>query len=673
MKWSRSIAFVTATLISLVLGRQSFAEDLGEFTIKNDWITLSDGVKVAVTFFLPESASEGATVPALLEMLPYRKDDLFKGLDYSLYPYFARRGFAMAKVDIRGTGSSFGSLPDREYSDVELRDAEEIIEELAAMSWCNGRVGMWGISWGGFNALQVAMRQPRHLYAVLAAHASDDLFHDDVHYIDGVLHVDEYALSINHINGFLRSPDYAIDDAYFKERFDATPWLFTYLKHNQDGEFWRGRSLRWQYERIRVPVFLIGGLYDGYKDTIPRVLEHLNVPVKAVIGPWNHAWPDNAGIGPNWEWRAEAVKWWDRWLRDERPEDMKSKASGAPEKSFRFFLRDAYAPDSSLKMVPGQWCESTWPPDDRQIKRQTYFPDLRGNLKKSLAATKPGMHSLKTRPSAGIELGHWWGELTPDMRAVDAFSLVYDSDVIEKTTPIVGTAEARLLAAADAKDANWIVRLEDVHPDGSVSLVTGGALNASQRSDRLAPSSLTPGQAEELSVPLHFTTWTFEPGHRIRLAISNSAFPMLWPSSGLTHSELHVGTRMTALTLPVWRGNGPDEPGPQMEPPTPRDAPSKEVVSYDFSSVAPPRHQVIHDSVEGSVRVENEQSGSFTVGDESQPQGAVTIDTFRKTAYKTHDANPADSSFSGTAEYRLNRKGEADLALSEIRYRTEIN
>lgn len=163
----------------------------------------------------------GEHFPVLFEMLPYRKDDSFYIGDYPIYSYFARAGFIMAKVDVRGTGSSEGAVPCREYSDDEIEDAIEVIDQLAGRDDANGMVGMWGISWGGFNAIQVAMRRPDHLHAVAAFHASDDLFHDDVRFIDGAFHINHYALEIDHELGLPATPEYIIDARYLKERFCA--------------------------------------------------------------------------------------------------------------------------------------------------------------------------------------------------------------------------------------------------------------------------------------------------------------------------------------------------------------------------------------------------------------------------------------------------------------------
>ena len=157
-----------------------------------DWIPMKDGVRLAVNLYMPEGAKAGDKFPVILEYLPYRKDDWTLARDWGLHSYFVRRGYISARVDIRGTGASEGNPPDREYSDQELQDGLQVIDWLAHQPWSTGNVGMMGISWGGFNSIQMAGLHPPALKAIIAMCATEDLFHDDIHYIDGLMHADEY-------------------------------------------------------------------------------------------------------------------------------------------------------------------------------------------------------------------------------------------------------------------------------------------------------------------------------------------------------------------------------------------------------------------------------------------------------------------------------------------------
>jgi len=603
-----------------------------EFTIESDWLTMKDGVRLSVTFFKPSPRYPGEKFPVLFEFLPYRKDDSFYLRDYPLYSYFVRRGFIMAKVDIRGTGSSEGIVPPREYSEQELADAVEIIDQLSKLPDSNGRVGMWGISWGGFNSIQVAMRQPPALKAILAIDASDDLFHDDVHYIDGAYHVDAYELSIDHENGLPRTPDYKLDEDYFRNRFNAYPWFLTYLKQQKDGDFWRRNSLRWNYDKIRIPAYLIGGLLDGYRDSVPRMLENMKIPIKAEIGPWVHAWPDNGVPGPNYEWRHEAVRWWDYWL--------KNRDTGIlDDPRFTVFIREGHGPDLNLNMTPGHWACTDWPiPGTSWMK---FFPGKDYQLQTQ--PDKPAVEALRYIPSYGIATGFWWGEPTGDMRPDDAGCLVFNSPVLEHQFVIVGFPKVHLRVSAEAPLAHWIVRLEDVQPDGTVSLVTGALLNGSQRLSRLSPELLTPDETYDVEIEMHFTTWTFKPGHRLRLAVSNALFPMIWPTPYPMITKLLVGNKASYLELPVIPLQ--ERKGPSFRAPEPRE---QRPDAHYLGGEGWPHgiYELKKDLWSSTVSVVWQGTNDFEI------QGCRYL-TYEKNYFETNDENPAQSCFCGEAGHRI--------------------
>lgn len=347
----------------------------------------------------------------------------------------------------------------------------------------------------------------------------------------------------------LATPDYKLDEAYFQHRFNAYPWFLTYLKQQEDGDFWRRNSLRWQYDKIQVPCYLIGGFLDGYRDSIPRMLESMNVPIKAEIGPWNHAWPDTGEPGPNYEWRHEAVR--------------------------------------------------------------------------------------------------WWGEPTGDMRPDDAGSLVFDGPRLEQGFEMVGFPKVRLRISADASLAHWIARLEDVNPNGTVSLVTGALLNGSQRQSRLKPEPLVPGRVYDLEFDLHFTTWTFKPGHRVRLAISNSLFPMIWPTPGPMITTLFMGDENTSLELPVVPQIKRKEPA--FRPPEPREE-RPDARSLGGDSWPQGRYEKKQDPWKGITSVEWIGSSDYEIRGRK-------YSVSERNYYETNEERPAGSAFHGKASHRLELNG----------------
>jgi hypothetical protein len=621
-----------------------------EFKMETSWLKMSDGTRLSVTSYKPVPREPGEKFPVIFEFLPYRKDDGGYIGTYSLYAYFVRRGFIMTRVDIRGTGASEGIFPLREYSEQELDDAVEIIGQLSRWPESNGNVGMWGISWGGFNAIQAAMRQPPALKAILAACATDDLYHDDVHYIDGALHVDEWAFWFDHSKAIPRSPDYPLDEDYFKERFESYPGLLTYLKEQKDGDFWRKNSLRWQYDKIRIPCYLIGGLLDGYRDSIPRMLENMKVPVKAEIGPYNHAWPDDGTPGPNYEWRHEAVRFWDQWL--------KGKNMGVlDDPRLAVFLREGHAPDAALAMTPGRWIAGNWPIPGTTWRK--LFPAENHQLRADRSAQ--AKESLYYDPTYGINTGLWWGEPTADMRPDDAGSLVFDSPPLGKGFEIVGFPQVRLRVSADAPLVNWVARLEDVFPDGRVSLVAGALLPGAQRNSRLEPEALIPGIFYDLEFEMHFTTWTFKPGHRIRLSVSNSLFPMIWPTPYLMTTQLMTGTEATRIELPVIPPKEREKPA--FKAPEIREERGD---ARDLGGGAWPIgfFEWRRDLSKGTVGVEWRGTSTWEIKD-------CRYHATEKNTYETEEKDPARSRFLGEDSDRIELPGRILYLLTNIEIRSD--
>jgi putative CocE/NonD family hydrolase len=507
--------------------------------IVKTFIPMKDGVRLAVTLYMPDGHGAKQRFPALLEYLPYRKDDGTAFRDYGNHAYFAKRGFVGARVDIRGFGASGGTPTDREYSAQEQQDGDAIIAWLARQPWSNGKVGMFGISWGGFNSIQMALRKPPALKAILAVEATEELFTEDVHDMDGVFHFDEFELTMDLDQGRSGAPDFSLDESVIGPRMDSSPWSLNYLKHQRDDAFWRAPIVH-PIEQLQVPAFLIGGYQDGYRDSIPRMLEKVKAPLKAWIGPWNHNFPNGSDYGPLYEWRDQAVRWFDYWL--------KGRDTGVlQDPRLLVYIQHSHPPDSQLKEVPGEWRADEWPP--RGLAPTTYY--LQPEHRLATQDRETGRDDLRYVPSIGVEAGFWWGELLTDQRPIDAYSLVYDSDVLGDDVAILGRPRVTLQAAADAPLANWFVRLSDVAPDGQVTLVTGAGINGAQRNSTSHPEDLVPGKVYPLSIDLHLASWVFPKGHRIRIAVSNALWPMLWPTPyPMTTSLMMGGSEASRVVLP---------------------------------------------------------------------------------------------------------------------------
>jgi predicted acyl esterase len=598
------------------------------------WIPMKDGVRLAATLYMPTGANPGEKFPVLLEYLPYRKDDGTAAGDYPKHAYFARRGYVSVRVDIRGFGASEGVPPEREYSEQEQADGEQVIAWLAHQAWSNGNVGMFGISWGGFTALQMAMRHAPGLKAIIAVDATAELFHDDVHYIDGMAHIDEFELNMDMAEGWVGAPDYSLDEKVLGPRFDSPPWSLLYLKHQHDGPFWRDRVR--PLSEITIPSFLIGGLQDGYRDNVPDMLMQSKAPIKAIVGPWNHSFPNDADFGPRVEWRDQAVRWFDYWL--------KGRDTGVrDDPRLVIYMQHWHPPDPNLESVPGEWRrEEVWPP--ASAKNSTLFLQTNHTLSDALAGQ--ATHELKYVPTIGVEAGFWWGELLSDPRPVDAFSLVYDSAPLENEVAILGRPRALLRASATAPQANWFARLSDVAPDGTVTQITGAGINGAQRESISEPRDLEPGKVYPLEIEMHLTSWVFPKGHRIRVAVSNALWPMVLPTPYAMTTSLALGRNDgSRIVLPVVPVHG--TPAPEFSSPQPMEE-RMDIKSEGFPW--PGEWTVERDEAHQKTTVHWKGKDGY-----KYPWGMQ--DDFESLTYEGDDAHPETCSVRGEAESVFTLKG----------------
>jgi uncharacterized protein len=596
--------------------------------LENVWIPMKDGIRLAATLYVPTGAKAGERFPALLEYLPYRKDDDEAVRDFGTHTYFAKRGYVGARVDIRGFGASEGAPPGREYSQQEQQDAEQVIAWLASQPWSNGNVGMLGISWGGFNAIQMALRRPPALKAILAAAATDELFKEDVHYIDGVFHVDEFELTMDLDQGRTGAPEFSLEEAAIGPRMDSEPWSLTYMKHQRDGAFWRAPLQ--PIDTLKVPAFLIGGLQDGYRDSIPRMLEKVKAPLKAWIGPWNHGFPNDSDYGPLYEWRDQAVRWFDYWL--------KGRDTGVlSDPKLIVYQQHWRAPGSQPQDLPGEWRAETWPPAGAAAATLYLQPEHR----LSWEHAGSGRDQLRNVPSSGVEAGFWWGELLTDQRPVDAYSLTYDSAVLAEDIAILGLPRVILQVSADAPLADWFVRLSDVAPDGGVTMVTGAGINGAQRDSMAEPKDLIPGKLYTLSMDLHLASWVFPKGHRIRVAVSNALWPMNWPTPfPMTTSVMLGGSAASSVMLPRVPVRGPA--APPLAPPDTVEEPAG--IKHSGGSAWPGSWTVLRDQV-------NQRSTVTWTGTTASVYPWGRFDHSERLTYDIDDAHPDLARVQGDSEY----------------------
>jgi predicted acyl esterase len=499
-------------------------------------LPMNDGIVLAATLYRPATA---AKVPCLLEALPYRKDDVTMSYTSEYVRLRDEFGYAVCRVDLRGTGSSEGLATD-EYPAREQDDLVDVIAWLAAQPWCNGSIGMLGTSYSGFNSIQVAMRRPPALKAIIPIYATDDRYTDDVHYMGGarrLLDIIDYPTYMISMNALPPLPEVFGDgwrDEWRKRLDQGTPWLLRWCAEQTNSAYWRHGSLRPDYRAITAATMIVAGWADGYRNNslrTYRALADAGTPVRLLIGPWSHMSAQSALPGPHVDLVPEMARWFDRWLRD-------TDNGIDTEPGIVYFGRSSYPPEPDAGYLNGQWqAESTWP--------SARFAD----------ASRPlGGGVISHRPIAGTGTAAWnscagtlpYGQPT-DQRYDDAASLMWEWPA--GGTEILGHAALALRLGSDEPVATVSAKLSDVAPDGTATLITRALLNLTHRAGSVDPRPLPVGEDIDVWVEFEATSWTFAEGHRLRLAVTG----MDWPNTIAAPRPftLTVNGDASTLTLPT--------------------------------------------------------------------------------------------------------------------------
>jgi uncharacterized protein len=520
--------------------------------VETAWIPLADGRRLAARLFLPRTASEHP-VPVVVEYIPYRRRDGTRLGDEAMHRWFAANGYAAVRVDIAGMGDSDG-LMDDEYVTREQDDALEVIAWLAVQPWSSGSVGIIGISWGGFNGLQIAARRPPALKAIITLCSTVDRYHGDVHYTGGCLNEEnlEWGAVLFTMNGFPPDPAIVGEDRWrdlWRARIEAAALApADWLEHQTRDDFWRHGSVIEDYSAIEVPVLAVSGWVDGYTRVVFDLVENLDVPRKGIIGPWGHKYPQDGVPGPAIGFLQEAKRWWDRWLLGQNTE-----VESDPD--MRMWLQEPHEPLSHIDVRPGQWIGfDTWP--SPEVSTLT----LRLGTDGSLGATgDESTRSVCSPVTTGLAAGQWCAygqgkiapELATDQRADDLGSLVYETETLTSTVHIAGEPVVSLRASSDQPSAFVAVRLSGVHPDGTVERLSYGVFNLCHHSGHEFPSPLVPGVPVDVTFKLKPIAQTVPAGHRLRVSVSTSYWPMIWPSPhAATVTVHHMGSHIVLPTHP---------------------------------------------------------------------------------------------------------------------------
>jgi predicted acyl esterase len=584
-------------------------------------IPVRDGSWLAATLYLPDESA--GPQPCLVEALPYRKDDLTSSYAESYRSLCERHGYAVARIDVRGTGSSPGDALD-EYQAAEQRDLPDAFAWLAAQDWCDGQIGMWGTSYSGFNSLQIAMERPPELKAICAIYATDDRWTDDVHWRGGALRLVDLVDYCHYMTPMCVLPPVPAvwGESWYDEwqrRLETNePWVLTWLRENRHGPYWDHGSVRLGgttsgYERIDCPVMIVAGWADGYRNNSFRTAAELarhGVPHRLLAGPWAHADPTTAMPGPRIDFESELVAWFDHWLRGE----------GEHQDRLDVFVRSSTRPEIDLDLHDGRWVT---------------LPSLPPVTEATLDLAAPV--TLAVAPDVGTAAwidcaGHLpWG-LSGDQRLDDERSLTWE--VEPPPASVVGHPVFRARLWATEPAASISVKLCDVFPDGTSALVSRGTLDLAYReSVHGPPAPLVPGREVEVEVRLDACAYRWTPGNTLRVSVAGAD----WPNTIAPPAPVSMTLRTASLTLPFLDGEFPE---PTFGPGAPHSSETTEGVGWSI------HHDVLTRTTSATTRSDSHYSTPYGGTAHELYLGEVSVDT-RTFAQRAHATTVFDLAWPG--------------------------
>ena len=564
---------------------------------RNIEIPMRDGAVLRADLTRPDA---DGPFPTLLERTPYNKDGGSE-VGIGAPEFFAQRGYAVLIQDVRGRFASEGEFyPFRDDGAGVRRDGYDTIEWLAAQPWCNGRVGTIGGSYSGATQYRAALSRPPHLRAMFVRQCSADFQREWV-YRDGAFELG-FSLYWAHtvternlphlVTGdelqrqqlLLRQAGEEMDDWYAKLPLYPCPfleglsdWHNTWLDRPEAGPYWWPLNIEKYHDQTQTPTYHQGSWFDIFlAGTLKNYIgmkhhartEEARRSQKLIIGPWIHGSPNiNKHVVGEFDFGADAAQdfnrmrlpWFDYWLKDVDSGVM-------DEPPVRIFV-----------MGRNQWrTAADWPPPETRYAN--FY--LHGGSSGSVGSLNDG--TLSAAPPEGSEnpdsflydpcdpvptlggntLGIPSGVV--DQRPVDARCLTYTSAPLQEELEVTGPVKAVLFGMSSATDTDWVVRLNDVHPDGYSRPVCDGILRARYRESFEHPQLLDPGKVYRFEVDLWATSNAFLPGHRIRVVVTSSSFPRFdrnLNTGGPIHKEaagqaaintvLHDALRPSHIVLPV--------------------------------------------------------------------------------------------------------------------------
>ncbi|MBK8047531.1 MAG: CocE/NonD family hydrolase [Anaerolineales bacterium] len=455
-----------------------------------------------------------------------------------------------------------------EYTDDEINHCIQVIDQIAHHPNCDGNVGMLGTSWSAINSLMVAAHPacPPALKAVLAMCGTDDRFNDDVHYKGGAMMQDNAGWAASMWGWLSAPPDPLVVGDRWQEMWrtrlqNAEFWFDHWAHHQTRDAYWTKSSTREQNNQFKVPVLILSGWEDGYKNPVLRVVEALAAadrPVVGLLGPWGHNSPDYGNPGPRINWLPYMMEhWWDRWLKGATPDP----ATELPQ--LTVWLGESKEPDPSPCYDDGgRWVAEDGAWSSRVVDEILY---LHPNAVLSEAMPAEADSVAGTRRIIA-NAGHFetcsYGkcgnsDLLGDQQAADAHAMTFTTAPLTADLDCFGFPSVTLNLSCDQPMAALIVRVSEVSATtGAVHPVSYTFRNLCQQDEAMAnPQMIAPDTPFTVTFPLDVLGHTFKRGWRIRLSVAASNFPTLWQSRTLPAITIHTGqaggAQPSALHLPA--------------------------------------------------------------------------------------------------------------------------
>lgn len=517
-------------------------------------IPLGNGVSLSGRIWLPKG-SDLKPVPTIVDYHPYRSYDFSAIKDNRTYSQIASRNYACIKLDARGTGNSSGLHTDQ-FAECYWSDLSLALEWIEAQPWCNGRIGMTGLSWPAHAGIMAASRHLKQVHAIAPISGAIDRYLN--RYQGGCMMLYTVWWGALLAGMQARPPiPWIKGDGWRAEWLERLGHFRNFFElwgaHPTFGSYWQAGSALPGLSKANVPILSIAGWADtGYAHSSVAILENASAPSRSIIGPWGHRWPQDAMPGPALDGVDLVTRWFDGYLKGE---------SDAIKDWPRMiaWMNQSAPPQPDATMRHGNWVsENCWPPLD--VSEDVLYLTTSGLRQDSTSAAEK---SIRSPLSVGTQAGDWMPyfaggpapNLPGDQAEDDAKSLVFDTLPLTEELELLGTPVANLHVSADAPDAQIVVRLNDVAPDGTSVRMTFGFLNLAHREGDIEPLPVVAHSQYKIQLKLFPLGYRLAKGHRIRLAISTSYWPIIWPSRDRARLTVHLGDATLCLPRRA-AGNG---------------------------------------------------------------------------------------------------------------------